>query len=92
MKNLKKMTAAAGLTAVLIFGAVPANAGTSNNGGTAAAANAAKGQCTVQSKGILQYLTGIIISGLTGIPIFDAPAPACAETDGQPTINRVRWS
>lgn len=91
MKNLKKMAAVASLTAVLIFGAVPANAGTSNNGGTAAA-NAAKGQCTVQSKGILQYLTGIIISGLTGIPIFDAPAPACAETDGQPTVNRVRWS
>jgi hypothetical protein len=88
MKNLKNMVAAASLMAVMVFGAVSANAGMLNSDSTA---NATKGQCTVKSGGILQDLAGII-NGLTGINIFDAPTPVCTETEGVPTANRVRWS
>lgn len=81
MKNLKNMIAAAGLMAVLVFGAISAKAESLTSDGTA------KGQCTVKSEGILQNLAGII-NGLTGISIFDTPA--C--TDELPDSNRARWS
>ncbi len=81
MKNIKNMIAAAGLMAVLVFGAISASADSLTSDGTA------KGQCTVKSEGILQNLAGII-NGLTGIIIFDTPA--C--TDGLLDSNRARWS
>lgn len=80
MKNLKNMIAAAGLMAVLVFGAISANAESFGDG-------TAKGQCTVKSEDILQNLAGII-NGLTGITIFDTPT--C--TDELPDSNRARWS
>ena len=89
MKNLKNMVTTASLMAVMVFGAVSANAGMLTSDRTA---NAAKGQCTVKSEGILQYLTGFIIGRLTGIAIFDAPTPVCTETDELSTVQRVRWS
>ncbi len=89
MKNLKNMMSAAGLMAVLVFGAVSANAEMLTKDRTS---NTAKGQCTVKSEGILQYLTGFIIGRLTGIAIFDAPTPVCTETDELSTVQRARWS
>ncbi|MBA4124992.1 MAG: hypothetical protein H0X72_21315 [Acidobacteria bacterium] len=88
MKNLKNMVAAASLMAVMVFGAVSANAGLSNSDTTA---NLTKGQCTVKSGGILQYLAGII-NGLSGVIIIDAPAPECTETGGPPSSDRATWS
>ena len=88
MKNLKNMVSAASLMAVMVFGAVSANAGLLQNDITA---NTTKGQCTVKSEGILQDLAGII-NGLTGIIIFDAPTPVCTETNEPPVAARARWS
>lgn len=88
MKNLKNMVAAASLTAVMVFGAVSANAESSFND---KASNTAKVRCTVQSEGFLQNLAGIINS-LTGIAIFKAPMPVCTETNELPTAYRARWS
>lgn len=88
MKNLKNMIASAGLMAVMVFGAVSANAGSLNSD---EAANRTKGQCAVKSGGIFQDLAGFI-NGLTGIVIFDAPSPECTKTDEPPVLERVRWS
>ena len=84
MKNLKNMVAAASLMAVMVFGAVSANAGLLNSDETA---NTTKGQCTVKSGGFLQGLAGII-NELTGTTIFDVTTTGCSET----ISNRVRWS
>ena len=88
MKNLKNMMSAAGLMAVLVFGAVSANAELLKGDRTK---NPTEVQCTVKSAGIFQYLAGII-NGLSGVIIIDAPAPECTETGGPPSTDRVRWS
>ncbi len=67
MKNLKNMMSAAGLMAVLVFGAVSANAGLLQNDITA---NTTKGQCTVKKDGFFKGLAGFI-NEMTGITIFD---------------------
>lgn len=80
MKNLKSMLSAASLMAVMVFGAVSANAGLIISD---RATNDTKGQCTVKDGGILQQLAGIIILGaptLNGIIILGAPE--CSQTDG----------
>jgi hypothetical protein len=82
MKNLKNMLSAASLMAVMVFGAVSANAGLLISDRTT---NDTKGQCTTKTGGILQQLAGIIILGapsLNGIIILGAPAPECTEKDG----------
>ena len=88
MKNLKNMAAMASLMAVMVFGAVSANAERNINNGSV---KEMKGQCTVKSGGIFQDLAAII-NGLSGISIFDTPAPVCTETVEPPTAERVRWS
>ena len=84
MKNLKNMVSAAGLMAVLVFGAVSANAESLKGDGTK---NPTKVQCTVKSEGFLQGLAGII-NGLTGITFFDVTRTGCSEVNS----NRARWS
>ena len=84
MKNLKNMMSAAGLMAVLVFGAVSANAELLKGDRTK---NPTEVQCTVKSEGFFQGLRGII-NKLTGITIFDVTPPVCTETSS----NRVRWS
>ncbi|MDQ3041832.1 MAG: hypothetical protein M3R11_05560 [Acidobacteriota bacterium] len=79
MKNLKNMLSAASLMAVMVFGAVSANAGLLISD---RATNTSKGQCTIKG-GFLQELAGIIILGapsLNGIIILGAPE--CTEKDG----------
>ena len=88
MKNLKNMVAAASLMAVMVFGAVSANAELLKGDRTK---NPTEVQCTVKSAGIFQYLAGII-NGLSGVIIFDAPTPVCTETNEPPVAARVRWS
>ncbi len=80
MKNLKNMVSAASLMAVLVFGAVTANAGLVKGDRTK---NPTEVQCTVESEGFLQGLAGII-NELTGITIFDTPCKTDEEiiTDG----------
>jgi ABC-type dipeptide/oligopeptide/nickel transport system ATPase component len=83
MKNLKNMLSAASLTAVMVFGAVSANAGLMISD-RATTAN----QCTVKSSifqqvaGIFNNLSGLMISDLNGLMISDAPTPGCTNTDG----------
>ncbi|MGI8641701.1 MAG: hypothetical protein ACR2MG_17375 [Pyrinomonadaceae bacterium] len=67
MKNLKNMMSAASLTAVLVFGAVSANAELLRGDRTK---NPTEVQCTVKSGGFLKGLAGFI-NELTGITIFD---------------------
>ena len=54
--------------AVLVFGAVSANAESLKGDGTM---DSTKVQCTVKSEGFLQGLASFI-NGLTGITIFDS--------------------
>jgi len=84
MKNLKNMVSAASLTAVLVFGAVSANAQLLKGDRTKVTTEV---QCTVKSEGFFQGLRGII-NKLTGITIFDVTPPVCTETSS----NRARWS
>lgn len=73
------MVSAASLMAVMVFGAVSANAGLLISD---RATNTTKSQCTVKG-GILQQLAGIILLGapsLNGIILLGAPE--CTETDG----------
>lgn len=84
MKNIKNMASAAGLMAVLVFGAISANAGLVKGDETADTTNV---QCTANSEGFADKLAGFI-NGLTGIAVFDVTPPACSE----PVYNRVRWS
>ncbi len=84
MKNLKNMVSAASLMAVLVFGAVSANAQLLKGSRTKKPIEV---QCTVKSDGFLQGLAGII-NGLTGITIFDVTTPVCTEVNS----DRVRWS
>ncbi len=89
MKNLKNMVSAACLMAVMVFGAVSANAGLLNSDSMA---NKTKGQCAVKSGSIFQDLAGIFMFALTGRIIIGAPTPVCAETGGEVTPLRARWS
>ncbi len=75
MKNLKNMMSAASLMAVLVFGAVSANAQLLKGDRTKKPIEV---QCTVKSEGIFQGLAGII-NELTGITIFDS----CCDTDDE---------
>ncbi len=84
MKNLKNMVAAASLMAVLVFGAVTANAGLLKGDRTN---NPTEVQCTVKSEGFLKGLAGFI-NGLTGITFFDVTRTGCSEVISE----RVRWS
>ena len=77
MKNLKNMLSAAGLMAVMVFGAVSANAGLMISDRTANT-----GQCTANDSSFLHQLSGILIVGFNGIIIIDRAAPQCTETDG----------
>jgi len=77
------MLSAASLMAVMVFGAVSANAGLMISD-----RSATTGQCTVkggvlqQVAGIFNNLSGLMISDLNGIIIVDAPTPGCTETNG----------
>ncbi len=84
MKNLKNMASAASLMAVLVFGAVSANAQLLKGDRTKVTTEV---QCTVKKDGFLQGLAGII-NGLTGITFFDVTRTGCSEV----ISNRVRWS
>ena len=78
MKNLKNMVAAASLMAVMVFGAVSANAQLLKGDRTKVTTEV---QCTVKKDGFLKGLAGFI-NGLTGITIFDASCKTDEETDG----------
>ncbi len=84
MKNLKNMVSAASLMAVLVFGAVSANAGLVKGDRTK---NPTEVQCTVKKDGFFKGLAGFI-NELTGITIFDVTTPVCTEI----SPNRARWS
>ena len=88
MKNLKNMVSAAGLMAIMVFGAVSANAELLNNDKTS---NTTKSQCTVKTGRVLQHLASVIILTLSGITIAP-PTPVCAETEEPVVPKRVRWS
>jgi len=78
MKNLKNMMSATGLMAVLVFGAVSANAQLLKGDRTK---NPTEVQCTVKKDGFLKGL-GSFINGLTGIIIFDASCKTDEKADG----------
>lgn len=84
MKNLKNTVSATGLMAVLVFGAVTANAGSVKGTDTTNKTNV---QCTVKSGGFFQGMA-LIINGLTGKIIFDVTTPVCTEISSE----RARWS
>jgi len=73
MKNLKNTISAAALMTVMVFGAVSANAGVILSDKAATT----KGECTVKDAGIITQLAGVIISGLSGVILSDAPTPGC---------------
>ena len=76
MKNLKNMVSAASLMAVLVFGAVSANAQLLKGDRTKVTTEV---QCTVKKDGFLKGL-GSFINGLTGITIFDTSCKTDEET------------
>ncbi len=86
MKNLKNMLAAASLMAVLGISTVSATTGLMISDRTA---NTPK-TCTVKGGGVLQQISGVIISGLSGLMISDlhgviisgAPTPECTDANG----------
>ncbi len=65
--------------AVMVFGAVSANAGFMI---TDRAANTTQPECTVNGGGIFQDILGVIISEFSGVIVIDAATAGCSQADG----------
>ena len=81
MKNLKNTISAAGLMAVMAFGAVSANAGliiTDKTANTAPTCSV-KDDMVQQLAGIFNTVTGIIITDRDGIIIVDKQSAECVQ-------------